>query len=66
MPVRQAPTGADSRSRTVDADTTTESLVEAVPEFMIGSAHVKQMEGSELAFLLLLLPHWNNELAVEI
>jgi len=45
VPMRQAPTGTDSRSRAVDADTTTESLVEAVAEPMIGSVRVEQMEG---------------------
>ncbi len=41
VPVHQAPTGADSRSHAVNADTTTESLVEAIPELMIGSVRVK-------------------------
>ena len=63
--MRQAPTGTDTRSRAVNADTTTESLVEAVPRLMIGSVRVKQMEGSELASLLLLIPYWRT-LAVEI
>lgn len=63
--MRQAPTGADSGSRTVDADTPTESLVEAIPRLMIGSVLVKQMDGSELASLLLLILY-RRTLAIEI
>lgn len=63
--MRQTPTGADSRSRAVDADTTTESLVEAVPRLMIGSVLIKLMEGWELVSLLLLIPY-GRTLAVEI
>lgn len=35
VPMRSTPTGASQRNRTVDANTTVESLVEKIPRFMI-------------------------------